>query len=483
MHGFASLSILTGVPPVFHNGIFFAAVLWCLASCLPLALPARALLRRQRLREKKWKRKQANGPQFAEGGNVLTEADFSGNDLRKERLRGGICLAIGVLVLFFLQPDAGFMAFEVADSPQHSELRSLVIREAGSFMEREPILGMVVAVVHGDESLVLGFGRRDLSTKQPPDGDTVYEIASLSKLFTGLLLAHEIEEGNVALADPVNRHLPSGVSLPASAEGALIRHLATHTSGFPKVAGNLKDMTGLVGYATGRDPYKGYTEEHFWEAVKTVQLRSQPGENVHYSNFGASLLGSLLAAKRSATYESRVKEVICRPLGMKDTCVVPTEEQETRRARGYRSIMKLGGFRVTLAADAWEAPDVMAGEGGLLSTGNDMLKFLQASVGQTRSPLTAASTSAQKELQPWTDHTAVGTLWFRTKWNDHVLLQHEGRSTGQRSFIGGIEGQPTGIVLLSNGQVEVDNLGKSLLRQILRLKSKDAPVPPASGIN
>lgn len=471
------------MPPIFHNIIFFVAVLWCLASCLPLAFPDRALLRRLRLREKKRKRNQAKGPHSAEGSKVVSEADFSKNDRRKERLRGGVSLAVGVLVLVLLRPDAGFKAAGVTGASTNTELESLVIREAESFMDRQPILGMVAAVVHGDESFVLGFGRRDLSTKESPDGDTVYELASLSKLFTGLLLAHEIEQGAVSLDDPVSQHLPKGVSLPDSTEELLIRHLATHTSGFPKNPENLKKMGSLAGYATGRSPYKGYTEQHFWEAVETLPLRSQPGEKVFYSNFGASLLASLMANKRNTTFESRTREVLCHPLGMKDTCVNPSEEQQTRRARNYRSIIKLGGFHITLGADPWRVPDTMAGEGGLLSTGNDMLKFLQANIGQPQSVLSKTITAAQQELHPWTDNMSLGMLWFRTKREDHVLLQHEGRSTGQRSFIGVIEGQPTGIVLLSNGQVEVDNLGKRLLRQMLRLDSAATPSLRANNVN
>lgn len=452
--------------PIFHNVIFLVVLLFCLAGCRSLAFPASVLKRKARKskRHPGAKSQPTGDPEDSVGLNLTAHA------IRQERIRGGFTLFAWGLLLILLRPNLGLRQNIQSKQESDSSLRAMVLRESQKYMRQEPIVGMVVAVMNGDEELVIGLGRRDLSTDLPPDGDTVFELASLTKLFTGTLLAYEIRMGNLALTNLVVDHLPEGITMPESISKSLtFGHLVTHTSGFPGRGDNLKSKTGLFSMIRGSNPYRGYTQEDFWEDVPSVQLKSSPGEKFRYSNFGTSLFGTILANQAGTTYEDRVRERIWKPLGMNDTAVVPSPDQASRRAGGYRSVISMGRLLLGFAAEPWLVPDVLAPEGGMLSTANDMLKFLKANANLDHPDLGPAMKLAQAHLYQWTDYYSLGINWFRMKFDGSILVQHEGRSTGQRSFIGIIEGQPIGIVILSNSQIPVDDLGKVILRKILAM--------------
>ncbi len=223
--------------------------------------------------------------------------------------------------------------------------------------------GAVVGLLEQDKATVLAFGHLAADGAQAPDGRTVYEIGSISKVFTGILLADAVRRGEVALEDPLSRHLPEGVKAPQrDDQNILLWHLATHTSGLPRVPTNMN--------ADGANPYAAYTVKDLWAYCNSGQPDAAPGQHYAYSNLGAGLLGTLLAERSGKPYEQLLAERITEPLKMTDTTVALSTEQRRRLAAPHA-----GGIKGT----NWDF-DALVGCGGIRSTVDDMLLLARATL-------------------------------------------------------------------------------------------------------
>jgi CubicO group peptidase (beta-lactamase class C family) len=228
--------------------------------------------------------------------------------------------------------------------------------------------GMVIGLVDERGSRVLAAGKLDNGTWQEVNGDTVFEIGSITKTFTTLLLQDMVERGEVKLDDPVAKYLPESVKVPArNAKQITLLNLATHTAGLPRDPSNLTPTRGLPGNA-----FADYTVEKLYAFLSSFTLDREPGSKFEYSNVGMALLGHILALKTGTNYEALVVERICRPLKMNSTRITLTPELQARFARGHDQLGK--------PAPNWEF-QVYDGAGGLRSTANDLLKYVSANLG------------------------------------------------------------------------------------------------------
>ena len=197
--------------------------------------------------------------------------------------------------------------------------------------------------------------------------ETIFEIGSITKVFTALLLADMAERGEVALDDPVRKYLPSGVTVPSRGRREItLADLATHTSGLPRDPVNL-DLRSLD------DPWAEYRPADLYAFLKSYSLQRDPGAHVEYSNVGMGLLGHALAARAGVSYEALLTRRVLDPLGMRNTSVVVDEGRRARRATGHNQ---------ALAPVPWWHFDSMAGAGGMNSTASDMLVFAEACHGR-----------------------------------------------------------------------------------------------------
>ena len=176
----------------------------------------------------------------------------------------------------------------------------------------------------------------DLGGSRAPDGDTVFEIGSITKTFTGILLARRVERGELELDDRVGDFLPEGWTLSDEAGDVTLEHLTTHTSGIPRLPANLLGVGNIFGQAFGGDPYRNYSEEDFRAALADVELNFEPGASREYSNFAVGLLGFLLATHNGTDYETLLKSEILKPLGMTRTTITNDAWHDEHVAPGYR---------------------------------------------------------------------------------------------------------------------------------------------------
>ena len=206
-----------------------------------------------------------------------------------------------------------------------------------------------------------------LAGKQEPAGvpteKIIFEIGSISKVFTGLLLAQAVIERKVTLDTTLREMMgPRQAFADPQVAAITLRQLATHTSGLPR----LPDDIGIG--ADPADPYAHYDRARLDAGIARLKLAHAPPFDFAYSNLGVGLLGDLLARLYGSDWEKLVVDRISKPLGLPDTCVTLTREQERRLAPPYASSQPVKRWRMK----------ALAGAGALHSTATDLLRFGQA---------------------------------------------------------------------------------------------------------
>ena len=231
-------------------------------------------------------------------------------------------------------------------------------------------VGVVVGVIAGDRRSVLAHGVSGAANGRPLDGATVFQLGSLTKVITSLLLAEMVVRGEVTLDDPVNELLPAEAMMIEVGRPVTLRDLATHTSGLPSMPANF-DIRGEP------DPYAAYSVEQLWSFLSGFKPVRAPGTIYKYSNLGISLLGRALALKMGTTYEALVQERILTPLGMRSTSITLSPDQRERLAPGHDPYLR--------PIRTWEMATLQA-SGSLRSTVEDMLNLLEAYLGRGKEP-------------------------------------------------------------------------------------------------
>jgi len=258
-------------------------------------------------------------------------------------------------------------------------------------------MGVVVGVVEkGKAPRIQTAGVSGLSGV-PLDGNTVFEIGSITKTFTGALLADMVARGEVKLEDPVAKYLPKSVRMPMrSGKQITLLDLATQSSGLPRLPNNMKP-------ADFNNPYADYSVQQMYDFLSSYTLTRDPGATYEYSNLGVGLLGHVLSLRAGKPYEQILIERILDPLGMNDTRITLTPSMKQRMAQGFDA--------QGTPTRTWDLP-TLAGAGALKSTANDMLKFLAANLDSTSTSigkiLASAKTARHDADRPG---NSIGLAW------------------------------------------------------------------------
>jgi len=351
------------------------------------------------------------------------------------------------------QPAAGSLI------PPDSEIRAILMQRVGEFHQS---VGIVVGMIGPDGRKVVGYGALEKGDPRVLNGDTVFEIGSVTKVFTSLLLSDMVQRGQVALTDPVSKYLPASVRMPQrNGKQITLLDLATHTSGLPRLPANLKPKDSA-------NPYADYSVAQLYEFLSSYELPRDIGSQYEYSNLGGGLLGHVLARCAGTDYEALVRARITVPLDMKSTGIALSPEMKARMAAGHDGKMN--------PAANWDLP-TLAGAGGLRSTANDMLTFLAANLGYNKTPLAPAMAAMLEVRRPsGTPGLEVALAWhIYSTASGATMIWHNGGAGGYRSFIGYDPKTRIGVVVLANAftAAGVDDIG-------LRLLNTKAPLLDAS---
>jgi D-alanyl-D-alanine-carboxypeptidase/D-alanyl-D-alanine-endopeptidase len=292
----------------------------------------------------------------------------------------------------------------------------------------------------------------------------VFEIGSITKVFTSLLLAIDVERGELGPDDPVVEHLPRGTRVPMrGARPITLTHLATHTSGLPRLPPGLL----LTALPHRDDPYAHLSTEDVLAALGKTRPRAPAGERFRYSNFGAGLLGIALSHVAATDYETLVRERITTPLRLADTVITLSEDQGIRLAAGTKWRGRPTGL--------WTIPG-LTGAGALRSTAADLLTFVRAQMGtlpDVPQELGEAIRSSHRERASGgrlTPGMRVALGWLCVGVGRHKLriVMHNGGTGGYRSFAGWAPDGGHGVVALSANVRSVDAIATKLLLDLER---------------
>lgn len=297
---------------------------------------------------------------------------------------------------------------------------------------------VVIAVVDGDKTEVRGFGT--LPGGKPLNGNTVFEIGSVTKTFTATLLADAVIKGTVKLETPIADLLP-GWTIPGGPKLTL-EAIATQRSGLPRMPTNFVP-------AGPANPYREYGEDKLKAFLSGYELPREPGAQYEYSNLGFATLGTALAHHVKSDYASLLQRIVFDPLGMTASSVATAPSQPAALAPGHDE--------KGLPTNNWVF-DAFAGAGGVRSTAGDMLKYLKANMAAAPGTAMALAQSPRADIGP---DAKIGLAWMTS--GKYGIVWHNGMTGGYASFVGFSADRKHGVVLLTNAASSVDELGFATL--------------------
>jgi CubicO group peptidase (beta-lactamase class C family) len=309
--------------------------------------------------------------------------------------------------------------------PSDAEIRKKLSEWGGA--EGEGV-GVVVGVVEPQGTRVVAYGHLDQNQ--------VFEIGSVTKVFTALLLADMAGRGEVSLTDPVTRHLPSGVKIPErNGRSITLLDLAIHTSGLPFMP----------------------DDAQLYPFLSRYELTREIGAEREYSNLGYWLLGEALAFRAGMDFESLLRTRVFAPLKLESTAITLPPGLQARLAAGHDASLQPAPPISTVPVYG-----AMPAAGGVLSTVGDLMKLLRVAMGYEPSPLAAALESTVSAERPLAWTVAEG------------LIVHDGGTFGHASSVVWDPKRRAGVVVLSNQMASVGGIARHLLRPDLPLEK--APV-------
>jgi CubicO group peptidase (beta-lactamase class C family) len=288
-------------------------------------------------------------------------------------------------------------------------------------------VGLAVGATQGNVRAQRFYG--DTGNHGRPRQDTVFGIGSITKTFTATLLAFEDRQGTMHLDDALARHAPSGFRVP-DFNGQPIRlvHLAEHTSGLPRIVPN---------------PPSPMLPERLWQFIGSYQLTRAPGEQFLYSNLGSALLARAMVRRSGASEDQLYARIITGPLGLHDTAIELNPAQRARLAQGFRPNRQP-------APEFGPAFPAMAGAGGVRSTLDDMMRYLDFELGRVDLPLRALLPVLHQPRHAAGPNGSVGLAWqMRDAPHGRVIFK-DGAMPGYASYMVLVPSRATGVVVLSN---------------------------------
>lgn len=305
---------------------------------------------------------------------------------------------------------------------------------------------IVLGIIDGDSVETFSFGTLD--SGEEPDENTLFEIGSLTKSFTALLLADAVLKGEVELDAPVQALLPDFDIPQGESNEITLKMLATHHSGLPSMPDNyvLDDLS---------NPYADYSVEDMKELFADYDLMHEPGTHFEYSNLGYGLLGHALSQVANSTYDELLNTIIYEPLEMTSTWTHAADAPADRLATGHLATGE--------STNNWDF-DAVAPAGSIVSNTEDMLRYLAAQMGQTQTPLHQAMALTQQTHA--SDVPQIGDLgmgWITFGDTEPFTIWHNGMTGGFSSFMGFLSDGSRGVVLLTNIARPLVSVGMDLL--------------------
>jgi D-alanyl-D-alanine-carboxypeptidase/D-alanyl-D-alanine-endopeptidase len=351
-------------------------------------------------------------------------------------------------------PTAAAQQYFAADEDVKTMLRYLV--------EDGETPGIVLGLLEADGSTrIFWYGSAGRDAKRPLGPKSIFEMGSITKVFTGILLADMVERGEVSLTDPVSKYLPAGVKMPTrNGKEITLLDLATHRSSLPRMPSNLRETAG--------NPYPEYSVQDMYAFLSQHELRRAIGSSYEYSNIGVALLGEVLGRVAGERYDVVLTKRVLEPLGMRMSSTVVTSEMQEWNTQGHNDgeVAPYRGFR--------ELP----GMGALRSNAEDMLKFLKANIGEPDSRIERVIRMTHEPRASVNEQSDIGLNWQIRKVGNRRILVHGGATAGYQTYIAFDPDKRVGIVQLTNTNDFGDDIGIDFVRRGPPLAIPEVSVAP-----
>lgn len=332
------------------------------------------------------------------------------------------------------------LAGTVSAAPQlDADLRAAL----QSRVDSNELASVIVGLTDGRDNATYAFFK---TGGRAVDAQTIYEIGSVSKTFTGLLLAQAVKSGTARLDQPVAQLLDDYVIPEYKGRPITLLDLATQTSGLPRMPDNIRP-------ARADNPYADYGETELKAFLGNHALTRQPGAMYEYSNVGTGLLGHALAKLANKPYEALIREQIAIPLGMSSTAIALTPSMRARLVQGHTAMGE--------TAANWDM-NVLAGSGALRSNAHDMIRYVNAMM---TAPSDSAFALARRAQRPTDGKKGehIGLFWHISTVRGKPVVWHNGMTGGYSSFVGFTGDGKVGIVILTNTAMSLDDVAMAAL--------------------
>jgi serine-type D-Ala-D-Ala carboxypeptidase/endopeptidase len=335
--------------------------------------------------------------------------------------------------------------------PSDAELREMLSARVDALAGAEDGIGIVVGVIGPQGRRVVTYGHLKQGDTRPLDGDTVFEIGSVSKVFTALLLSDMVRRGEVVLTDPAAKYLPADVKLPERNGHAItLLDLATHTSGLPFMP---EESPVLSDSSAPTD-----SAAQYYRFLARYKLPRDIGAQWDYSNLGYWLLSQALASRAGMDYESLLRARVNAPLKLKSTAITVSSAMQAKLATGHNAALQ--------PAPAFTSVPRYAGMSGLNlnSTANDLLTLLAVAMGYEASPMAPAMAAMLSTRRPMGQAGEAQALGWVVEEGGEQLITHDGGTFGYASSVAWNPKGRVGAIVLSNQVAGVGDIARHLLR-------------------
>lgn len=391
---------------------------------------------------------------------TVTMIDHNKKIKKKKIIGRGIGLFLLIIIFLFLN----LINFEISFSQESSISvfsENLSINEnyeklINEFVTTNMIPGLVVGIIDKEGPHLFTYGSNIT-------GNSIFEIGSISKVFTGMILADAINSDVVKLNDPILPFVEGKVKEDINYyKNTTLRNLTTHTSGLPyfptSKESNYKEQFYDLFYLNF---YKDFTKEELYLNLDRTEKPITIGDEYLYSNVGVGLLGVCLSNITGKSYEENIKEIITEPLNMNNTQIHLSKAQKRSFAYGYSKFYRFGDLTIGLQSEPQLLGEGLQGAGGIRTTGNDMLKFLEAVLLNKIDYIT----DSKEILFTDSDGSKYGMGWdIISNFEDlPPFIMQTGNIGGFDSIIVSYTNEPIGFFILTNVRANLTDLAYQLL--------------------
>ncbi len=326
---------------------------------------------------------------------------------------------------------------------------------ANSYVKKGNTQSLAIATFHQNTYKTFFYGETEAGNQTLPTETTLYEIGSLTKVFTAVLLADLVTKNVIQLDDSIIKYLPDSVAANPALKAITFKELANHTSGLPRMADNWNTVAGFA----AKDPYAAYDRKALFAYLKNFQPTREAGDAYEYSNVGFGLLGELISMISKKPYMQYLQETLLTPLQLLNT----TDKPDAKKQQTLIKVYDEDGNHTPVWN--WKA---LVGAGGLKSTVKDLTLFATEQFKMPQNELQNAMALTRQFTFFTPDNTDIGLAWHMRMLDGLIYFNHAGGTGGSSSFIGISPDTKTSVVVLSNAAESVATISSAIMEKLLQ---------------